>query len=204
MGIHFYYNGTYSLAEYSTSDAVATNAPARLNYYLNGNKCAVATTSTSSSAVICTIGNIQYLGDCSSPTVHFYKNGNTYNCVKSVTSKSLITTIKAGTYTPSELAELIQDVFCITGTTSGTYSRQLKNTVTLKQCGKSMSCNIIYYCADYGKWSARISNENVSATCSASTTSTLTSIFVTTCNGSSYYSKWNSYPVTVVNDIIFV
>lgn len=90
MGINFYYNGTYSLAEYPSTDAVATNASARLNYVKNGTTyCAVASTTNATNAPICTIGNLRYLGDCSSPTVHFVKNGTTYHCAKSMSSRTV-------------------------------------------------------------------------------------------------------------------
>lgn len=132
MGINFYYNGTHSLAEYPSTDAVATNAPARLNYVKNGTTyCAVASTTNATNAPICTIGNLQYLGDCSSPTVHFVKNGTTYHCAKGVSSRTV--DIPAGTYGVEDFGNKMKQ-FVSEGS-----SRQLVNPVSYSINGRNDS-----------------------------------------------------------------
>lgn len=202
MAINFYYNGTYSLAEYPSTDAVATNASARLNYVKNGTTyCAVASTTNATNAPICTIGNLQYLGDCSSPTVHFVKNGTTYHCAKSTSSRTV--DIPAGEYSVWDFSTLITKKLGTDIYSTGTWSRQLASPVTITQNGKSATWSVIYFCADYNKWSARISNKSVSAICYVDGTLSVLDCIAIVTAGNEMYGCFN-HPVTVHDDIIFV
>lgn len=197
MGISFYKDGTtYSLKEYTGSEAEFSLAPAKLAYRKNGSTYyAIGVSTQGSSVSLGTSGNYSYSANTSSPTIAFRKGGTTYYCAKSVTVINNSITITKGTYTPLLFYNKICTALGTNGVISGTYSRQLKNTVNMLQNGMTLTTDTVYLIVQYGNWLEYISNKN--------TTTLGQSILIGEPNNQ-YYKDWNNYPVTIDKDMIFI